>query len=138
MRFDFSESNCADFDSEQYLRILVAIAKSDPFNGSPEIDYVRSQAERLGLDFFQFWNSTEKDLFIERVKVSHTTAMLILKDCIWIATLDGNFTLNEKELVYRYAERLDVPRSEVDALEEWLDEYRRLSKKWNALITCNQ
>ena len=61
--------------------------------------------------------------------------MVIIKDCILLASMDKNFSLAEREKVYTYAAKLDIPRSDVDYIIEWLDDYNILEKKWNRLIS---
>jgi uncharacterized protein (UPF0548 family) len=61
-------------------------------------------------------------------------ALVIIKDCIMLASMDGNFSLGEKEKVYRFAERLDVTRADVDAVVAWLESYKRLRHRWTALV----
>ena len=48
MDFTFVDGDSKDFDSETYIKILIAIAKADKDNGPREFEYVRKQAQRLG------------------------------------------------------------------------------------------
>lgn len=134
MDLNFVDADTQDFDSHTYLRILVAIAKADKDNGPPEFDYVRRQAERLGLDGNQFFKDTDKTFLIQSQAVSRLTALVILKDAIALASMDGNFSLPERMKIYTYAEKLDISRNDVDRLEQLLDEYRRLDGCWRQLI----
>ena len=134
MDLRFSNASATDFDAEMYLRILVAIAKADPDNGQPEFDFVRRQARHLNLDYTHFMATTDKTFFIEKQKVSRRTALTILKDAILLASLDGNFSLPEKQRVYSYAEKLDISRKDVDVLENLIDGYRKLNRQWQKLI----
>ncbi len=134
MNINFMDVNNEDFDSELYIKILIAITKADRNNGAPEIEYVKTQADSLGLDFNKLWNTTDKKFSISKLKVSRLTAFVILKDCIMLASLDKSYSLSEKEKVYTYAEKLDIPRSDVHDLEKWLDEYHRLLGKWYMLV----
>lgn len=137
MDINFIDADTDSFDPEMYVRILVAITKADRFNGSPEVEYVRRQAARLPVDFVKIWNETDKNLSIGRMPVSRLTAMVILKDCITLGSLDGNFSAAEKERVYSYAAKLDIPHADVKRLEAWLDACAGLKKKWDALINRN-
>ncbi len=121
-------------DPEMYTRILVAITKADPSNGKPEKAFVRHQATSLSVDFDTIWNDTDKSFEFGHIKVSRQTALTVLRDCILLAGLDGNFSLSEKERVYVYAEKLHVPRSDVKKLEQWVEESRELQKKWLKLL----
>lgn len=118
-----------------YLSILVAIAKADRFNGDPEKNFVRERARRVDLDFDLFWNTTPKDFSFKGLKVSRQTAMVILRDAIWLASLDGNFSLQEKERVYTYAMQMDIPRSDVEKLFTWIENYDQLLQEWKALLS---
>jgi tellurite resistance protein len=135
MQINFVDIDDPDFDPELYLRLLVAVAKSDPDNGPPEYAYVQEQAHRLGLDLVPYWNETSKRFLLDTgVRASRLTALIVIKDCIMLATLDGHFSLGEKETVYKTAERLDLPRSSVDRLMEWLERYRKLTADWQRLV----
>jgi tellurite resistance protein len=134
MDFNFVDADTQDFDPSTYLRILVAIAKADKDNGPPEFDYVRRQAERLGLESEEFLNNTEKTFLIGHQTVSRLTALVILKDAIALASLDGNLSLPERMKIYTYAESLDISRIDVDKLEKLLDAYRQLDGRWRQLV----
>lgn len=135
MDINFANVDTHDFDPRTYVRILVAIAKADKENGPPEFDYVRRQAERLGFDSEHFFRNTDKNFLLERQKVNRHTAMVILKDAIMLASMDGNYSLPEKMKVYGYAEKLDVARSDVDRLEKLIGEYRQLDQQWKQLVS---
>jgi len=137
MDIDYVDANTYDFDSRLYLKILVAIAKSDPNNGEPEYNYVRRQAIKMGLDLDEYWKTTSKSFLAGRLKVSRLTALVIIKDSIALATLDGNFSLGEKELIYAYAQSFDVPRTDVDRIESLLGEFESLKTKWEALVNID-
>lgn len=135
MEINYLDLSNDDFDPELYVKILVAVAKADKNNGPREFDYVANQANRLGIDFARVWDTTDKTFLISGKDVSRLTAMVIIKDCILLASLDGNFSLSERDKVYAYATKLDITRSDVDYIVEWLDDYDTLEKKWNRLIT---
>lgn len=134
MDFDFVNAETPDFDAQTYIRMLIAIAKSDRENGPPEYAYVRNKAFALGVDYDDFRQTTGKDYAIDKKKVSRVTALMILRDAIILASLDRNFSLPERQRVYAYAEHLDVPRKDVDDLEQLVQAYRSLNQKWQALV----
>lgn len=134
MDLNFVDADTNDFDPRTYLSILVAIAKADKDNGPPEFNYVRRQAERLGLDSEQFFKNTDKTFLIGHQTVSRLTALVVLKDAIVLASLDGNLSLPERMKIYTYAERLDISRNDVDRLEHLLDAYRQLDDNWRKLV----
>ena len=133
MEISFVSENQEDLDAEGYIRLLVAVAKSDPDNGPPEYQYVKSQANSLRVDIVPLWNDTSKNYLLAPIQVSRSVAMVIIKDCVMLASLDGNFSLGERERVYRFAERLDVTRADVDAVVAWLGDYDRLRRRWTTL-----
>jgi tellurite resistance protein len=137
MDLNFVDADKQDFDPRTYLRILVAIAKADKDNGPPEFDYVRRQADRLGLESEHFFKNTDKTFLIGPQTVSRLTALVILKDAIALASLDGNLSLPERMKIYTYAEKLDISRNDVDRLEKLLDEYRQLDDRWRQLVNTH-
>lgn len=135
MEMDFYFQGMEDFDPETYLRILISIAKADKDNGPREYEFVRRKALKLGLDYENYMRTTDKTFTIGRRKLSRLTALVVLRDAIMLASMDRNFSLPEKQRIYTYAERLGIPRKDVDALEDWLADYRRLSARWELLVT---
>ena len=134
MDLSFLDANTQDFDRRTYLSILVAIAKADKDNGTPEFNFVRRRADSLGLDGEHFFQTIDKTFAIERQKVTRLTALVILKDAIFLGSLDGNLSLPERGKIYTYAEKLDVARSDVDLLEKLVDDYRLLDSRWRQLV----
>jgi len=134
MDLNFVDADTQDFDPRTYVRILVAIAKADKDNGPPEFEYVRRQADRLGLDSEHFFRITDKSFLIERQKVNRLTALVVLKDAIVLASLDDNLSLPERMKIYTYAEKLDISRNDVDLLEKLIGEYRQLDNRWQQLV----
>ena len=137
MDFTFVNANSTDFDSETYIKVLIAIAKADKDNGPPEFEYIRRQARLLGVDYDRFLASTEKSFDINKQRVSRLTALEVLNDAIRIASMDRNFSLPEREKVYTLAAKLDISRADVDFLEKCLQEYRALCDKWDGLVAAN-
>ncbi len=134
MDLNFVDAETRDFDPRTYLSILVAIAKADKDNGPPEFDFVRRRADSLGLDSDYFFQTINKGYAIERQVVTRLTALVILKDAIALASMDGNLSLPERGKIYGYAEKLDIARSDVDSLEKLVDEYRLLDSRWQRLV----
>jgi hypothetical protein len=134
MEIRFGDPQSSEFDPELYVKILIAIAKADPDNGRPEFAFICRQALALGVDFAYWAKRIDKGFTIEATKVSRATALAVLRDCIHLASMDRNFTLAEKERVYTYAAKLDVPRSDLDRLERWVADCRQLEHQWNDLI----
>ena len=123
-----------EFEPEIYIKVLIAIAKSDKENDLPEYLFVKKQAKHLGVDFDSVWNETHPTFSFRSAKISRYTSLVIIRDCLHLASLDNNLTVYEKSKIYEYAEKLDVKRSDVDRIENWLSEYNILNKKWNDLV----
>jgi hypothetical protein len=81
------------FDGEFYLRALTAVAAADEMVES-EVEYIRSQAEMLGLDAEQALASgvTLADLPATSTVI---TRRLAYRDCFVLASMDG--PPNDKE-----------------------------------------
>lgn len=134
MEITYFDTDDETFDPQLYIKILVAIAKADKNNGPREFKFVQTLADRLSLDIKDTWDSTDKDFSIERMDISRSTALAVLRDCIILASLDHDFSLGEKEKVYTYAEKMDIPRSDVEYLEKWLGDFRSIMKRWDKLV----
>lgn len=134
MEIRFEDPLTTDFDPELYVKILIAIAKADPDNGRPEFAFICRRALALEVEFTHWAKCIDKNFSIEATQVSRATALAVLRDCIFLASMDRNYTLAEKERVYTYAARLDVPRSDLDRLERWVADYRELESQWMALV----
>lgn len=128
------ERGAAGFDRETYVKMLIAIARADKKNGLQEYGYIRKQAIKLGVDYDRVLSGTDKYFEIGSLAVSRLTALRVLKDAIIIASMDNNFSLPEKERIYTYAEKLDVPRTDVDELESVVGAYRELETRWKDLV----
>ena len=122
------------FDRETYVKMLIAIARADKDNGPPEYRFIRKQAIQLGVDYEQVIQNTDKNFEIGTHKVSRLTALRVLKAAIMIASMDGNFSLPEKHKLYTYAEKLDIPRTDVDKLETLVGELKALDQRWKELV----
>jgi len=134
MDSSFVNTHSASFDPETYVKILVAIAKADKDNGPPEFDYVRKQAQRLGLDYERLLSSTDRLFDIEKQHVTRLTAFVVLRDAIMLASRDRHFSLPEREKIYTFAARMDISRRDVDCLQGWIRGYRELRIEWDGLV----
>jgi len=128
------KTNPAVFDRETYVKMLITIARADKDNGPAEYRFIRKQAIAMGVNYEKILRDTDDDFNIGTHKVSRLTAMRVLKDAIMIASMDGNFTLPEKLKIYTYAEKLDIPRSDVDELEILVGELKSLDQRWKDLV----
>lgn len=130
-------SGNAGFDAETYIRMLIAIAKADPDNGPPEFAFVRKMARKVGVDYETFMQETDKSYIPEKQKVSRLTALVILRDAIALASLDRNISLPERQRLYTYAEKFDIPRKDMEALETLVQDQRKLSERWKQLAASH-
>lgn len=128
------KKNAAVFDRETYVKMLITIARADKDNGPQEYRFIRRQAIQMGVNYEQVLRDTDKNFKIGTHKVSRLTAMRVLKDAIMIASMDGNFSLPEKQKVYTYAQNLDIPRTDVDELEILVGELKELDQRWKELV----
>lgn len=122
------------FDRETYLKMLISIARADKENSLPEYRFIRKQAIQLGVNYEQVLKDTDSDFEIGTHQVSRMTALRVLKDAIMIASMDGNFSLPEKQKLYTYAEKLDIPRTDVDDLETLVGQLKALDQRWKELV----
>ena len=128
------DKQTAVFDRETYIKILIAIARADKKNGLPEYRHIRKQAIQLGVDYESALRNTDKDYEIGTQCVSRLTALRVLKDAIIIASMDGHFSLPEKQRLYTYAEKLDIPRTDVDELEALVGQIKEIDQRWKQLV----
>ncbi len=137
MDLNFVAADTPDFDAQTYIRMLIAIAKADKENGPPEYAFVRRQAHALGIDYEPIAKTTDQHFALNKLNVSRLTALVILKDAIMLATMDRNFSLPERQRIYGYAEKLNIPRKEIDDLEMLVKEQRQLNERWRRLATVD-
>jgi uncharacterized tellurite resistance protein B-like protein len=128
------KDNTVVFDRETYVKMLITIARADRKNGPPEYSFIRKQAIQLGVNYDQVLGDTENGLALGARQVSRHTALRVLKDAIIIASMDANFSLPEKQKIYSYAEKLDIPRTDVDRLEILVGDIKALDQRWNKLV----
>jgi hypothetical protein len=134
MEMDFVDAQTPQFDARNYIRMLVAIVRSDKDNGPREMAYIEKQARHLGVDLDDVMGTTDKNYAIAKQSISRLTALMILRDAIRLASLDRNFSLPERQRIYGYAEKMDIARKDVDALESLTKESRVLFERWRQLV----
>ena len=115
------------------------MAKSDPEKRSAGIQLCQGPGQPVGAGHCEI---LERDLeapssWRAGSAVSRLTALVIVKDSILLGhPWDGNFLPGwKRKKVYRNADKLDVPRSDVDRVEQWLDAFRALRRDWDDLAT---
>jgi hypothetical protein len=134
MEMDYVDAETPQFDAGNYIRMLVAIVKSDKDNGPKEMAYIDKQARHLGVVLDEILHTTDKNYAIAKQPISRLTALMILRDAIRLASMDRNFSLPERQRIYGYAEKMDITRKDVDALEALIKESRGLFERWRQLV----
>ncbi len=101
-----------------YLRCLILMAKADGKILPEEIDFINAQAELLGLEERVLWAEVPPDLsFVEAAEISPETSLQIIKDCIFLANADGEYSPNERELLELLCVRLGIRQEAFERLE---------------------
>ncbi|MED5369542.1 MAG: hypothetical protein VX899_00885 [Myxococcota bacterium] len=122
-----------DFDPHTYLRLLVAQALVDGMTAE-ERDYILLRGALLDVDATELLERPLQTLPPVDPGLSETTRRVILRDCIVLACIDGDFSEAERERVHRLAEWLSVPVESVDRIEDWLHRYWDLMEEAEALL----
>jgi len=122
------------FDVSNYLRALIAVVK---LHGVEPIEreYVEARAAMLGVKTAALWEEeiTEFPPLTEDVGV--VTRRVIVRDCIMLGCIDGEFSDKEREWVHRIAVWLDVSVEACDNIEDWLHRYYALMEEQEALLS---
>lgn len=107
------------FDAKAYLDALVAVAKADGVKPE-EREFIVQQAASLGIepDF-----EHPIDLTILRSASSIVTRRIIIRDCIVLAAVDGDYSANERERIGEIASGLGVDARTVERIEDWIKRY---------------
>ena len=101
-----------------YLRCLILMARADGKILPEEIDYINAQAEILGLQERVLWTDVPTDLsFVSSSGIPPLAALQIIKDCIFLANADGEYSPNERELLELLAARFNIRKDTFERLE---------------------
>jgi SAM-dependent methyltransferase len=135
------------FDAELYLRVLITIAKADQIIHRSERDFIEAQAQILKVDDRAMWDESPVDLEkLRHINASPRTREAIVRDCLLLATLDGEYQEQERALIGRIAEAFSLTPQELAELEAlargmtppladktpgWLKELWAISSKGN-------
>lgn len=122
-----------DFDAEAYLRALIAVVK---VHGIEEVerDFVEARARTLGVDPSHLWDETLDELPPIRGEMSDPTRRVVLRDCILIACIDGEYTDTERAWIHRIRDWLGLDEQTVDLFEDWFRRYYDLMDEQEALL----
>jgi len=124
-----------DIDGPKYLKTMIALCTADGEVHEKEREFIEMQAQLLSLDPAEYWANPESDLtFLQHVEMSRITYMTIIRDCIVLGHIDGEYDHAEKEHVVKIASMLGLTASDVDAVEGWLRELWAVLEKGNTLF----
>lgn len=123
------------FDARAYLRALAAIARVDGVL-DVERQFIEQQALSLGLDPSDIDWTKAADLDGEIACASDVTRRLIVRDCIVLASLDDDYTDNERREICQLAARLGIADDVVRRLEDWVGRYSAIIEEGRALLTA--
>ncbi len=113
-----------------YLTCLIITALTDGKILPEEVDFINLQAEVLGIEERVLWADVPTDLtFLDSGTVSPELALLIIKDCIFLARCDGEYSVNERDFVKRLALRLGIEAEAFERLEARLIGLWRLAER---------
>lgn len=123
-----------DFDPRTYLRLLVAQSHLDGLKPE-ERNYIQARATVLGLDPEGLLAEPLTELPPVPETVSETTRRVIVRDCILLGCIDGDYSEMERAHVHRVAKWLSVDLDAVDRIEDWLRRYWDLMEESEALLS---
>ncbi len=121
------------FDARAYLRALASIAQVD---GVLEVErqFIEQQALSLGLNPSEIDWTKAADLDGEIACASGVTRRLIVRDCIVLASLDDDYTDNERREIRQLAARLGISDDVVHRLEDWVVRYSAIIEEGRELL----
>jgi len=132
----YSVSDSEDVDPKAYIRSIIGVAVADGTLDEKERKFINLQAELVGVDPSDFWENPDTDLtFLDGLDISRPTCMLIIKDCISLAYIDGHYAESERDHVLKFATQLGLTEADVDALHQWLTDLWAIMKKGEKLFT---
>ncbi|MEQ1570466.1 MAG: hypothetical protein ABMA64_32840 [Myxococcota bacterium] len=121
------------FDAHAYLRALIAIVKVAGVTDT-ERDYVESRARVLGVDSAPLWQETLTELPVLPDSVTERTRRVVLRDCVFIACIDGDYADKERAWVHRIRDWLGLAPEVSDLFEDWFRRYFDLMDEQEALL----
>jgi hypothetical protein len=130
---DPSPDFLADFDAETYLRVLIIVVKVHGVE-PVERDFVESRARILGVDPSHLWDEALTELPPLPEGMGDMTRRVVLRDCILIACIDGDFTDTERAWTHRIRDWLGLSAETADLFEDWFRRYFDLMDEQEALL----
>ncbi len=120
-------------EARAYLRTLLAVSASDGIS-EEEMRFIEHRARIFGESVGDLIAEPTTDLEALREHCSIPARRVIVRDCINLALVDGEYTDIERAHIARICEQLDVSDELRDALESWTLEYWELIKKGDQLV----
>jgi len=122
-----------DFDAETYLRVLILVVKVHGIE-PVERSFVESRAKILGVAHEHLWAETIDELPPLPDGMSDMTRRVVLRDCILIACLDGEYSDDERVWIHRICAWLGLSVATADQFEDWFHRYFDLMDEQEALL----
>jgi len=123
------------FEKEVYIKSLIIVAKADNNYSREEQQFITNQAEVLGLKVDEI---NIDDLNIEHLKslanCPKQTRMSIILDSITLGYLDGKYDDDERVIVRKAADFLNISQEEVNLLNDWYLEHQTILHKGQRLL----
>jgi uncharacterized tellurite resistance protein B-like protein len=123
------------FEKEVYIKSLIIVAKADNNYSREEQQFITNQAEVLGLKVDEI---NVDDLNIEHLKsladCPKPTRMSIILDSITLGYLDGKYDDDERVIVKKAADFLNISKEEVNLLNDWYLEHQTILHKGQRLL----
>lgn len=120
-----------NFDAEVYVRALVAVAQTDGVRDE-ERAFITDHAGALGVPVPDF--ETRIDVGTVGAGTSDVTRRMIVRDCIVLAALDGDFSSAERERIKDIAGHLGVSPAMAQKLEAWVTKYAEVVEEGQQLL----
>jgi len=122
-----------DFDAETYLRVLILVVKVHGIE-PVERSFVESRARILGAEHEHLWDETIEELPPLPEGMSDMTRRVVLRDCVLIACLDGEYSDTERAWIHRICDWLGLSHTTADLFEDWFHRYFDLIDEQEALL----
>jgi tellurite resistance protein len=100
-----------------------------------EKEFIETQAQLFSIDTTPYWEDTDDDIsFLRNVEMSRMNRLAIVRDCIVLGYIDGDFNEKERAKVIKIASYLKLSESDVENLENWLKELWAVLEKGKRLF----
>jgi uncharacterized membrane protein YebE (DUF533 family) len=125
-------------EAESYLRALISVARSNGFVHDKEKEFIDIQAQLVSIESGRHWENEENDLsFLRNVNMSRMNRMAIIRDCIALGYIDGNFDNKQRANIAKVAGYLKLADSDIEDIETWLKELWAVLEKGRKLFEGN-